>query len=62
MFVGKARSLPKSEASEKYFNRVDSGLTVNIRLGFKGLPGANTLACYKHSLIKFYDNVRRPQA
>jgi hypothetical protein len=45
MFAGKDRSLPLSGAHE-------SALTENIRLGWKSLPGANTLAYYKNLKIK----------
>jgi len=44
MFVGKARRLPQSGAPERRFTQLGSGLPVNIRLGWKGLPGTNTLA------------------
>jgi hypothetical protein len=49
MFVGKARSLPSRRAPERLFIRVGSSLT--NRQGWKGFPGTNTLAYYKHSLI-----------
>jgi hypothetical protein len=49
MFVGEARSLPKSGASERALH---SGrprpYIANIRLGWKGLPGTNTLAYYEN--------------
>jgi hypothetical protein len=41
--VGKSRRLPKSVVP------VVPGLTTNIRLGWKGLPGTNTLN-YENSL------------
>ncbi len=47
LFVGKARSLPQSGASERFFDRVGSSFTKNIRLFWKGLPVTNTLAYYK---------------
>jgi hypothetical protein len=50
MFVGKARSLPYSEAFERYFIYVVSALT-NIKLGQKGVPGTNTLAYFEHPQI-----------
>jgi hypothetical protein len=46
-FVGEARSLPYSGAPEKRFTQVALALPANIRLGWKGLPGTNTLAYYK---------------
>jgi hypothetical protein len=33
------------------FTRVGSGLTQNIRLGWKDLPGTNSLAYYKNQYI-----------
>jgi hypothetical protein len=41
MFLGKARRIPYSRAPERCFTRVGSA---NIKLGWKGLPGTNTLA------------------
>ncbi len=41
MFEGKARSLP----------RWDLPILTNIRPGWKGLPGTNTLAYYEHSYV-----------
>ncbi len=41
MFVGKVRSLPKSEGEAP-------ALPTNIRLGWKGLQGTKVLAYYKH--------------
>ncbi len=41
LFVGKARSLPKCGAPERSFTPVS---LTNIRLGWKSLPGTNTLA------------------
>jgi len=41
-FVGKAKSIPWKGASLGYY------LLANIRLGWKGLPGINTLAFYNN--------------
>ncbi len=47
MFVGKAKSLLLSGTPERRLTQVGSGLTLNIRLGLKGLPGTNALAYYE---------------
>ncbi len=47
MFVGKARGLPESGAPERCFTRVVSSLNPNIRRGWKGLLGTNTLVYYQ---------------
>jgi hypothetical protein len=47
MFVGKARNLTESGAPE----RLSLALLANNRLGWKGLPGTNTLAYYGHMKI-----------
>ncbi len=47
MFVGEARNLPYSGALGRCLTQAPS-LTANIRLGWKGLPGTNTLAYYKN--------------
>ncbi len=44
------------EASERFFIRV--GFTSNIRLGWKGLPGANTLTNKKNLYVKFVIHTR----
>jgi hypothetical protein len=50
MFVGKARSLPQSGALK------GASLTLlpypHIRLGWKGLPGTNTVAYWAYSLSR----------
>ncbi len=43
-FLGKASSLPK----EVLHFRQAPVLPANIRLGWKGLPGTNTVAYYKY--------------
>ncbi len=48
MFVGKVRVLLKSGAPKRFFTLA---LCANIVLGWKGLPGTNTLAYYGHSYI-----------
>jgi len=40
-----------SEASESYLTRSSPALTANSRLGWRGLPGTNTLAYCEHSRI-----------
>ncbi len=47
IFVGEARSLPYS-AAPKIFIVQAPALPANIRLGWKILPGANTLASYEN--------------
>jgi len=54
MFVGKSKSLPYTGALERCFTRVGSGLTANIRLGWKGFHGTNTLN-RKLRVKKFYN-------
>ncbi len=44
-------SLPSSGASERCFTQEGSTLPANIRLGRKGLSGADNLVYYEHSLI-----------
>ncbi len=44
LFVGKARSLPKSEVPGRSSLGYCLVLPTNIRVGRKGLPGTNTLA------------------
>jgi hypothetical protein len=47
IIVGNDRSSIKSGAHERCCTLIDSGLTLklaNIRLGWKGIPGTNTLA------------------
>ncbi len=51
MFVGKARGLHYSGASEMRFTWVGSDLPANIRLGWTGLTGTNSLAYYKNPQI-----------
>jgi hypothetical protein len=52
MFMGKARSLPESGASERCLTWGGFGLfPTNIRLGWKGLLRTNTLAYYKQTHI-----------
>jgi len=34
---------------ERFFTQVATALRAKIKLGWKGLPGTNTLAYYKHS-------------
>ncbi len=48
MSLGKDRSVPECGAPERYFTR----LLTNIRLGWKGLPGTNTIAYYKYLEVK----------
>ncbi len=48
MFVGEARSLPKSRAPERALLGYAAVLPANTRLGWKGLPGTNTLAYYEN--------------
>jgi hypothetical protein len=48
MFVYKARSLPKNVAIVRCFTLVDSSLTHNIGLGWKDLPGRDSVAYYKY--------------
>ncbi len=45
MFVGEARSLPYNGAPESFIVQAPA-LPANIRLGWKILPGTNTLAYY----------------
>ncbi len=50
MFAGKARCLPEIRATERCSTRVGSCLNCkHFRLGWKGLPGTNTLAYLTHS-------------
>jgi hypothetical protein len=49
LFVGKARSLSQSGASEGSSIGQAPFLPTNIRLSWKGLPGTNTLAYNEHS-------------
>jgi len=49
MFAGEARSLPYSGAPERCFTQVGSGLTANIRLGWKSFSGTNAPAYYNNS-------------
>ncbi len=49
MFVGKAKSLPYSLASESCFTWVGSSLTRKDYTSWKAFPGTNTLADYEHS-------------
>ncbi len=46
IFEGKAGSLPHGRAPKRYYTPACSGLTKNIRLGSRGLPGTNTLFCF----------------
>ncbi len=39
---------PRVEHPESCYTQVGSGLTLNTRLGLKGLPGTNTLAYYEN--------------
>jgi hypothetical protein len=49
MFASKARSLPYSEAPERYFTCVCvAALFANNKLGWKDLPRTNTLAQYEY--------------
>ncbi len=50
-------SCPRVETSERFFIRV--GFTSNIRLGWKGLPGANTLAYLKIIVSKIRNSHTR---
>ncbi len=54
-FVGKSRSLSYSWAPERCFTQI--GLPANIRLGWKGLQGTNTLAYYGNYISKKFYNV-----
>ncbi len=45
----KARAYQTEMSLLLHFNASFLALSKNIRLGWKGLPGANTLAYYKHS-------------
>ncbi len=60
MFVGEARSLPKIGASERCFIHVGTALPENIRLGWEGLPGTNTLTYY--NVVIFHMNIRIKQS
>jgi hypothetical protein len=52
MFVGDARTLPKSGEHERFFNQVGYiAFLANIKIGRKGLPRTNTTAYYEHMLI-----------
>ncbi len=54
MFVGEARSLPKSGAPERDLTQVGSVLTQNIKLDWKGLPGTIAQAV-TYGRKKFYN-------
>ncbi len=72
MYVGNTGSLPESGTTERCFTQVGSGITCNIRLGWKGLPGTNTLGYLNihqllhiilglgASLIKPFSSSRKP--
>jgi hypothetical protein len=51
MSVGKARAYPKVESLKGASHVYAFALPANIRLGSKGLTGANTLAYCKNSQI-----------
>ncbi len=48
MSLGKVRSVPE----RGYFTRLGPALLANIRLGWKGLSGTNTVAYYKYLEVK----------
>ncbi len=50
LFVGKAGAYP-SDMLHSWVGSWPYPQTLNIRLGWKGLPRTNTLAYYKHSQI-----------
>jgi hypothetical protein len=52
MFVGQARSLPKTAPFAW-----DMALLTNIRVGLKHLPGTDTLAYEEHSKITLVKSV-----
>ena len=49
MFVGKAGAYPIVEPLKGASINLPLALPANIRLGWKGLPGTNTLAYYENS-------------
>ncbi len=49
MFVGKAGAYQIGCSLRVLHSRIGYGLTANIRLDGKGLPGTHTLAYYKKS-------------
>ncbi len=58
MFVGIARSLPKSRAPERRFTQVQGfALLPNIRLGYKDLLITNTLAYYNYEYKSFFNKI-----
>jgi hypothetical protein len=48
ILVGKARSLLSSLAPKRYSLGQLPGIRINIRQGWKGLPGTNTIAFYEN--------------
>ncbi len=59
LVVGKTRSLPKSGAFERFFNREGSCFSNTYQTRLKGMPGANTLAFLRkfktYGRKKFYN-------
>jgi len=51
MGVGKVRSLPQSQVSEKCSTQVGSDLTHKQQSKLGGLPGTSTLAYYEYTEI-----------